>query len=65
VGISFDMPEHTAGRGNVRCAVGVVGSRRGRFFAATSEIFGEPMEVPQSEMMPMAPINYLRRRLTR
>ncbi|MGE5344848.1 MAG: GDP-mannose 4,6-dehydratase [Acidithiobacillales bacterium] len=62
VGISFDMPEYTAeatGLGTLRLleAVRQVAPECRFFFAATSEIFGEPMEVPQSETTPMAPIN--------
>jgi GDPmannose 4,6-dehydratase len=62
VGISFDMPEYTAeatGLGTLRLleAVRQVASECRFFFAATSEIFGEPLEVPQSETTPMAPIN--------
>ncbi|HSB36236.1 MAG TPA: GDP-mannose 4,6-dehydratase [Thermoanaerobaculia bacterium] len=62
VGISFDMPEYTAeatGLGTLRLleAVRQVAPECRFFFAATSEIFGEPLEVPQSEKTPMAPIN--------
>ena len=62
VGISFDMPEYTAeatGLGTLRLleAVRQVAPECRFFFAATSEIFGEPLEVPQSERTPMAPIN--------
>jgi GDPmannose 4,6-dehydratase len=62
VGISFDMPEYTAeatGLGTLRLleAVRQVAPDCRFFFAATSEIFGEPLEVPQSEKTPMAPIN--------
>jgi GDPmannose 4,6-dehydratase len=62
VGISFDMPEYTAestGLGTLRLleAVRQVAPRCRFFFAATSEIFGEPLEVPQRETTPMAPIN--------
>ncbi len=62
VGISFDMPEYTAeatGLGTLRLleAVRQVAPACRFFFAATSEIFGEPVEVPQSETTPMAPIN--------
>ncbi|MFI5181859.1 MAG: GDP-mannose 4,6-dehydratase [Thermoanaerobaculia bacterium] len=62
VGISFDMPEYTAevtGIGTLRLleAVRQVAPESRFFFAATSEIFGEPLEVPQSETTPMAPIN--------
>ncbi len=62
VGISFDMPEYTAeatGLGTLRLleAVRQVAPESRFFFAATSEIFGEPLEVPQSEKTPMAPIN--------
>jgi GDPmannose 4,6-dehydratase len=62
VGISFDMPEYTAeatGLGTLRLleAVRQVAPECRFFFAATSEIFGEPLEVPQTEKTPMAPIN--------
>ncbi len=62
VGISFDMPEYTAeatGIGTLRLleAVRQVAPSCRFFFAATSEIFGEPVEVPQSETTPMAPVN--------
>ena len=56
------MPEYTAeatGLGTLRLleAVRQVAPESRFFFAATSEIFGEPLEVPQSEKTPMAPIN--------
>jgi GDPmannose 4,6-dehydratase len=62
VGISFDMPEYTAeatGLGTLRLleAVRQVAPECRFFFAATSEIFGEPLETPQSEKTPMAPVN--------
>jgi GDPmannose 4,6-dehydratase len=62
VGISFDMPEYTAeatGLGTLRLleAVRQVAPECRFFFAATSEIFGEPLEAPQSETTPMAPVN--------
>ena len=62
VGISFDMPEYTAestGLGTLRLleAVRQVAPQCRFFFAATSEIFGEPVEVPQRETTPVAPIN--------
>jgi len=62
VGISFDMPEYTAeatGLGTLRLleAVRQVAPECRFFFAATSEIFGEPLETPQSETTPMAPVN--------
>ena len=62
VGISFDMPEYTAeatGLGTLRLleAVRLVAPECRFFFAATSEIFGEPLETPQTEKTPMAPIN--------
>jgi len=62
VGISFDMPEYTAeatGLGTLRLleAVRQVAPECRFFFAATSEIFGEPLETPQTEKTPMAPIN--------
>jgi GDPmannose 4,6-dehydratase len=60
--ISFDLPEYTAestGLGTLRLLEAVrQGAPTARFFfAATSEIFGEPLESPQSETTPMAPIN--------
>ena len=62
VKISFDLPEYTAdstGVGTLRLLEAVRQAAPGcRFFlAATSEIFGEPSESPQSETTPMAPIN--------
>ena len=62
VKISFDLPEYTAestGIGTLRFLEAVrQGAPKARFFfAATSEIFGEPLESPQSETTPMAPIN--------
>ncbi len=62
VAISFDMPEYTAevtGLGTLRLleAVRQVTPECRFFFAATSEIFGEPLEAPQSETTPMAPVN--------
>jgi GDPmannose 4,6-dehydratase len=60
--ISFDMPEYTAdstGLGTLRLLEAVrQGAPACRFFlAATSEIFGEATESPQSESTPMAPVN--------
>ena len=60
--ISFDMPEYTAnstGVGTLRLLEAVrQGAPECRFFlAATSEIFGEAAESPQSEKTPMAPVN--------
>lgn len=62
VKISFDLPEYTAdstGLGTLRLLEAVRQAAPGcRFFlAATSEIFGEPFESPQSESTPMAPVN--------
>ncbi len=62
VKISFDLPEYTAestGLGTLRFLEAIrQGVPRCRFFlAATSEIFGEPLEAPQSERTPMAPVN--------
>ncbi len=62
VKISFELPEYTAdstGLGTLRLLEAVrQGAPRCRFFlAATSEIFGEPVESPQSETTPLAPIN--------
>jgi len=62
VGISFDMPEYTAeatGLGTLRLleAIRQVAPRCRFFFAGTSEIFGEPLEAPQTETTPMAPVN--------
>lgn len=62
VKISFDLPEYTAdstGLGTLRLleAVRQTAPRCRFFLAATSEIFGEPMETPQSERTPMAPVN--------
>jgi len=60
--ISFDMPEYTAnatGVGTLRLLEAVrQAAPECRFFlAATSEIFGEPVECPQSETTPIAPVN--------
>ena len=60
--ISFDMPEYTSdstGMGTLRLLEAVRQSTPAcRFFlAATSEIFGEAAEFPQSETTPMAPVN--------
>src|SRR5512140_294484 len=60
--ISFDLPEYTAdstGLGTLRLLEAVRQSAPAcRFFlAATSEIFGEATESPQSETTPMAPVN--------
>ncbi|HEV8269425.1 MAG TPA: GDP-mannose 4,6-dehydratase, partial [Thermoanaerobaculia bacterium] len=57
-----DLPEYTAdstGVGTLRLLEAVrQAAPECRFFlAATSEIFGEPVESPQSETTPMAPIN--------
>jgi GDPmannose 4,6-dehydratase len=62
VKISFELPEYTAestGLGTLRFLEAVrQGAPKARFFfAATSEIFGEPLEFPQSETTPMAPVN--------
>lgn len=62
VKISFDLPEYTAdstGLGTLRLLEAVRQSAPAcRFFlAATSEIFGEPAESPQSETTPVAPVN--------
>jgi GDPmannose 4,6-dehydratase len=62
VKISFDLPEYTAdstGVGTLRLleAVRQTAPECRFFLAATSEIFGEPLESPQSETTPMAPIN--------
>jgi GDPmannose 4,6-dehydratase len=62
VKISFDLPEYTAnstGVGTLRLLEAVrQGAPECRFFlAATSEIFGDAKESPQSETTPMAPIN--------
>jgi len=62
VKISFDLPEYTAdstGLGTLRLLESmrhVVPDAR-FFLAATSEIFGEAKESPQSERTPMNPIN--------
>jgi GDPmannose 4,6-dehydratase len=62
VKISFDLPEYTAdstGIGTLRLLESmrhVVPDSR-LFLAATSEIFGEAKESPQSERTPMNPIN--------
>jgi GDPmannose 4,6-dehydratase len=62
VKISFDLPEYTAdstGLGTLRLLESmrhVVPDAR-LFLAATSEIFGEAKESPQSERTPMNPIN--------
>ncbi len=62
VKISFDLPEYTAdttGLGTLRLLEAVrQNAPETRFFlAATSEIFGEPAESPQSETTPAAPVN--------
>jgi len=62
VKVSFDMPEYTAdttGLGTLRLLEAVRQNvPEARFFlAATSEIFGEPAESPQSETTPVAPVN--------
>ena len=62
VNVSFDLPEYTAettGLGTLRLLEAVRQNVPGcRFFlAATSEIFGEPTESPQSETTPVAPVN--------
>jgi len=60
--ISFDLPEYTGettALGTLRLLEAI--RRRGkpvRFYqAATSELFGEPEEAPQSERTPLRPIN--------
>ena len=60
--ISFDLPEYTAdstGLGTLRLLEAVrQGAPACRFFlAATSEIFGEAEESPQTERTPTAPVN--------
>jgi GDPmannose 4,6-dehydratase len=60
--ISFDLPEYTAdstGLGTLRLleAVRQTAPRCRFFLAATSEIFGESVESPQTESTPMAPVN--------
>ena len=60
--ISFDLPEYTAnatGVGTLRLleALRSVAPEARFFFAATSEIFGEPTETPQTEKTSMNPIN--------
>jgi GDPmannose 4,6-dehydratase len=62
VKISFDLPEYTAdstGLGTLRLleALRSVAPDARFFLAATSEIFGEPAESPQTETTPMRPIN--------
>ncbi len=62
VKISFDLPEYTAdstGLGTLRLleAVRQTAPECRFFLAATSEFFGEPLESPQNEATPMAPIN--------
>lgn len=62
VKVSFDLPEYTAettGLGTLRLLEAVRQNvPECRFFlAATSEIFGEPVESPQSESTPVAPVN--------
>ncbi|MHB8799658.1 MAG: GDP-mannose 4,6-dehydratase [Thermoanaerobaculia bacterium] len=62
VKVSFDLPEYTAettGLGTLRLLEAVrQNAPEARFFlAATSEIFGEPAESPQSETTPVAPVN--------
>ncbi len=60
--VSFDLPEYTGettALGTLRSSRSI--RRRGkqvRFYqAATSEIFGEPEEVPQTERTPFRPVN--------
>ena len=60
--ISFDLPEYTAdstGLGTLRLLESMrsVAPDARLFLAATSEIFGEANESPQSERTPMNPIN--------
>ena len=62
VKISFDLPEYTAdstGLGTLRLleAVRSVAPDARLFLAATSEIFGEPVEAPQTERTPVSPVN--------
>ena len=62
VKVSFDLPEYTAettGLGTLRLLEAMRQNvPEARFFlAATSEIFGEPVESPQSETTPVAPVN--------
>ena len=62
VKISFDLPEYTAdstGLGTLRLleAIRSVAPDARFFLAATSEIFGEALESPQTESTPMRPIN--------
>jgi GDPmannose 4,6-dehydratase len=62
VKISFDLPEYTAdstGLGTLRLleALRSVAPDARFFLAATSEIFGESAESPQTETTPMNPIN--------
>jgi len=62
VKVSFDLPEYTAettGLGTLRLLEAMRQNvPEARFFlAATSEIFGEPSESPQSETTPVAPVN--------
>jgi GDPmannose 4,6-dehydratase len=62
VKISFDLPEYTAdstGLGTLRLleALRSVTPDARLFLAATSEIFGQAKESPQSERTPMNPIN--------
>ena len=62
VKISFDLPEYTAdstGLGTLRLleVLRSVAPDARLFLAATSEIFGEAKESPQSERTPMNPIN--------
>ena len=62
VKVSFELPEYTAdttGLGTLRLLEAVRQNvPEARFFlAATSEIFGEPVESPQSETTPVAPVN--------
>jgi GDPmannose 4,6-dehydratase len=62
VQVSFDLPEHTGettGLGTLRLLEVI--RRRGdhvRFYlAATSELFGEPEESPQTGRTPLRPVN--------
>lgn len=62
VKVSFDLPEYTAettGLGTLRLLEAMRQNvPAARFFlAATSEVFGEPAESPQSETTPVAPVN--------
>lgn len=62
VGLSFEIPEVTCNE-NAMCTLGLLELLRDLnrpvrlFFAASSEIFGNPRESPQDENTPLNPVN--------